>query len=511
MILLALLAPAFAAPPLPSSDEPAAVLYEYRGPDETGTWSADEIVALVRLHPTATHEVRGPGVPDWTPWTQAAPIAAAWLGPGAERTWQYAEGDAAIPLRTAAVVDRIHAAPDQAHLVWRPGMTDWADARTLPSFRGPLTEEARPAEPAPEPVTPVAPPKKPVEPKPIVEALGLARPAVHVGGDIRFDLVAADLQALGQDGQDAPAAGFRVSRVRPILDVDLGTVFSSRVAIEVGQDDSSTTYGDAGLEVDVTDWARGWYLTGREVWLQAEGGDKAHHRLRIGLQEPAFGSRDTYEEEFPFAGESRADFGRAEGYIPEEDLGVGWRGEFGSMWAIDLQALNGAGGEAFDDNDGKDFIARITASPGTFARIGVSGLFGSRREDSTGQQAQGALTIDLHGPHQRLLLEGLAGSTTEDRIETVYSGFRASGAWSIPANSTVLSSLDVLARFSFADPVWGMDAPDAHWGPAAGLWLAWKVGEEQDVRTGATWEMYVPQDAAIDVEHDVVVEAAWRF
>jgi hypothetical protein len=295
------------------------------------------------------------------------------------------------------------------------------------------------------------------------------------------------------------------------VDVSLGTVFSSRVAFEIGQDDSTTTYGDAGLTVDVDDWARGWYLTGREVWLQAEGGTTIHHRLRVGLQEPTFAARDTYEQEYPFAGDARADFGRAEGFIPEEDLGVAWRGEIGETWAIDLQALNGSGGEAFDDNDGKDFIARITASPGSFARIGVSGLFGSRREDSTGQQAQGAVTIDLHGPHQRLLLEGVAGSTTEDRVETVYSGFRASGAWVVPSKSQVLSSLDLVARFSFADPVWGMDAPDAHWGPAAALWLAWRGRPDQDIRTGATWEMYVPQDSAEAVEHNVYVEAAWRF
>ena len=140
MILLTLLTPAFAAPPVPPSDVPVATLYEYRGPMGEGTWSAEEIAALVRLAPTGNHEVRGPGVPDWTPWNQAPAIASAWLGPQAEQTWQYAEGDTAVPLGTSAIVAKVHAAPDQAHLVWRPGMSEWADARTLPSFRAPLAE-----------------------------------------------------------------------------------------------------------------------------------------------------------------------------------------------------------------------------------------------------------------------------------------------------------------------------------------------------------------------------------
>ncbi len=469
LALATLCAPASAAP-TPSDDAgPASVVYSYRGPAVEGDYTVEEILAFVRTAPRGKHEVMGHEVSGWTPWNQVPTLALAWLN------------GAPAPARATPTATPSAEAPP---------------AEDVPAVEAP--PEAAPAEGIPLPAASNAVPTAVVSP-------------VTVGGDVRIDFNATNLERLGSTADGAAALGFNVSRARPIVDVRLGRWFSGRLAVEFRQDDSSVTYAENGPPFDVKNWASGWSIQGREVYLQAAGGDSFRHRLRVGLQEPAFGVRDAYEHTYRFAGEGRADLARREGLVPDEDLGVGWRGEIDDRWAFDVQLLNGSGGTTLDPNNGKDVIARVSASPLDVLTVSVSGLYGSRGGDGEGEQAQAEVTLEVHGPSQRLLLEGLLGTTSEDRLDTLYSGAAASGAWTFPVDSPVLDSFEIVGRFQFFDPVFGLDAPDAWWAPAAGAWLGWDVDAGHVVRVGATWEMFVPQDSLLPVTHDVIAEAAWSF
>jgi hypothetical protein len=463
-LLLAFVAFAAAADP--------SQVYAYRGPTAEGDRTAAEIVELVRAAPSATHLVRGEGAPDWLPWNQVPALAEVWMA------------GAPAPGKTSS-----------------PGDVPAPGAGGEPPRNAPPSDTVRPAPGAGRTSAPHAARSAPA---PIVAApVG----SVRVGGDVRIDLLVPDLERLGAAGDPAPST-FVVSRARPILDVALGEWLTGRLAVEVRQDETSSTYTGLGTSVDVRDWADGWAIQGREIWLGAHGGEQLRHEVRVGLQEPAFGVRDTYEDTYPFAGEARADFGRRTGLIPEEDLGVGWRGEL-DAFAFDVQVLNGSG-PVIDQNGGKDFVARVAYTKGILA-ISASGLVGARGPLSTGNQAQGALTVQVAGDHQRVLVEALAGATTEDRLDTLYSGAAVHGAWDVPLAKGALESVSVVGRAQYYDPVAGWDAPDGWFAYAGGLWVNWGVLPGQGVRTGATWEMYVPQDALLPIEHDVVAEVAWVF
>ncbi|MES2640311.1 MAG: hypothetical protein V4850_12535 [Myxococcota bacterium] len=467
-------APAEAAPSeSAAADGVYAVVYEYRGPSGSGDHTVAEILALVRAAPAGKHEVRGPGANDWTVWNQVPTLALAWVN-GAP-----AGKPAGEPVGASSPAEPTPVAVEPP-------------AQTVATTPSPTTA------PLPPPPLAVAPVLKPV---------------VTVGGDVRIDFTAANLERLGSAIDGAASAGFNVSRARPILDVALGRFLYGRLAVEFRQDDSTSSYTNTGITFDVKDWAAGWSVQGREVYLGATfgAGGGLRHDVRIGLQEPAFGARDTYEERYPFAGDGRADLARREGLVPDEDLGVGWRGELGDRWAFDVQLLNGSGGATLDQNNGKDVIARVAAEPMDALAVSLSGLYGARGLDGSGEQGQAELAVELRGPTQRLLIEGLLGTTTEDRLDTFYSGASATGLWAFPIEGDLIEAIELVGRFQFFDPVAGFDLPDARWSPAAGGWLRWKVAPEHVVRLGATWEMNVPQDSLLPVEHDVVAEAAWVF
>lgn len=468
--LVTLAAPAQAAPTETGSASASlgSVVYEYRGPDVSGEYTVAEILRFVRAAPTAEHHVRGADAREWTVWNQVPTLALAWV-------------NSAPTAAPAPVAD-------------------------------PVVPNEPPPDVSPTSAPPPLPDALPEPPRPVATAV---RPAVSVGGDVRIDFTAANLERLGGSVDGAASAGFNVSRARPILDVRLGPHVYGRLAVEFRQDDSTTSYTNTGLTFDVKDWAAGWAVQGREVYLGATFGSTdergLRHDVRVGLQEPAFGVRDSYERRYTFAGEGRADLARREGLVPDEDLGVGWRGELGERWAFDVQLLNGSGGATLDQNNGKDIVARVAAEPVDALAVSLSGLYGARALDGSGEQAQAELAVEVRGPAQRLLLEGILGTTTEDRLDTFFSGASASGAWSFPIRGTVVDGLELVGRFQFFDPVAGFDLPDARWAPAAGAWLDLAVAAEHLVRVGATWEMNVPQDSLLPVEHDVVAEALWVF
>ncbi|MFN7142622.1 MAG: hypothetical protein ACK4YP_02520, partial [Myxococcota bacterium] len=77
--MTALLALSVLIVPAVYAADPAALVYEYRGPSGEGEKTAAEVVALVRAEPRAEHLVRGPGARDWTPWNQVPELAQAWI------------------------------------------------------------------------------------------------------------------------------------------------------------------------------------------------------------------------------------------------------------------------------------------------------------------------------------------------------------------------------------------------------------------------------------------------
>ncbi len=544
LVLGPALGPALAAEPLavePPAEAPvppavhlqtgaAPVVYEYRGPSVQGRYPADEVLALVNLAPTGAHEVRGGTARDWTAWNHVPALALGLLHPqpSAVYLWWGGEGDP-VALSAAGVASRMRASPTGTHRVWKPGLAEWTDPRTLPSLQRefaaipasadtdapPTSPPVNGTSPAPRASAPESTPEHAPEPVPKTGAGCATGLKASFGADVRIDFAANDLGQLGEPA--GVPAGFVVSRVRPRLDVALGPSLSGRASFELAQDDATTAYSSTGITLNVADWAGGWSLRGREIYLEARAGTAIRHRVRVGAQEPAFGVRDSYEQDYPFAGaEQRTDLARREGLLPDDDIGIGWHAAIGDRWETDLQFLNGTGAGSLDANLGKDLVARVVATPIDTVRVGLSGLYGARGALSDGQQLQGELSVEIAGTHQRILLEGVAGATTEDRLGTVFTAAGATGRWDIPLKNGWLNQLLLVGRAYYHDPVLGFDQPDGWWAPGVGLWLEWDVfpahaAPGAAVRTGATWEMSVPQDLAARVKHNLVAEAAWSF
>lgn len=431
------------------AQEAAALVWEYEGPGGARLASTPEIIAAVLAAPRAEHRVRGNGVDEFTPWQQVPVLAEAWM---------MTKSGAAAPPEVAAPAPEPGAAPEP----------------TAAPTPAPLPADA-----------PAAPP-------------ATVRPAVRVGADVRVGFSAADLQLAGT--ATGPTAAFGVSRARPIVDAQAGMV-SARVAIEARLAVGVPTFLATGS-------AAYWDVSGREVWVALSGGQTFRHTVTLGLQEPAFGVRRTFEERYPFAGDARADLARKRAILHDEDIGLGWSGR-SERWAFDVQLMNGSGA-TIDANTGKDAIVRIEGSPVDAVTFSASGLFGARGDDGSEQQITGELSLELSGAHQRVLLEGLVGTLSQDHLGAIGYGGGATAAWDIPLVGAV-EALSLVGRGSYIDPVFGLDAPDAWWGFGGGGWVAWRALADHPLRTGVTWEMDIPQDSRLPISHDLEVEAVWVF
>lgn len=537
LALSTLLAPAFAqAAPVAQGET-----FHYRGPSAQGTYGAEQIATFVQADPSGTHWVWQEGWASWKPAGQVDAIARAM----APATWTYAGPDGRTEVLGAdAIAARVRAAPGP-HLVWRAGMPDWkrpADvpelARALASSPPPLPTNGPPPLPTsappplpttlpttppttPPPPPPVASPTAPVTPTASAPAAPAASPAspLDVGIEVRANLAADHLESAGDDeAADPTTFGLEIVRVRPRMDLALGRHARSKVTFDLHQDGAVTEVDATSGTVEVPHYADGWTIQGREIWVEASGGQKVKHRLRYGLQKPAFGVRDRYDDHANYhlpGDEQTLDLERRAGVTFSEDAGLGYRAE-GGKWAADVQVLNGAGYKALDDNTSKDVILRVEGRPVGWANVAGFAQRGDRGADGSLQLTQYGLSAEVRGQRQRLVAEAFLGDSEVGGAHE-FAGGMATGAWDLPAPAP-LDQVTVLARVMAFDPDLGDDGlkstpaeyPDAWWSPAGSVAAYWQTGGKDLLLTGLTWESWVPQDANLPVSHALVIQAAWK-
>jgi hypothetical protein len=339
------------------------------------------------------------------------------------------------------------------------------------------------------------------------------RPGVDVGAEVRINFAAENLESLGEDG--SPVASFVISRLRPRFGVQLNDHLRGVALVEIHQDGAVDDYTVGSTTIEIPRYASGWSIQGREIYAEATFGEKIRHRIRWGIQKPAFGVRDRFDspDNYYLGGSSAyKDVERRAGVILEEDGGLGYRvAGANDRWSADLQVLNGAGTSALDDNNGKDIVVRGSGSPVKWATIEASVLRGSRGENTDEKLLAMSVDGEVRGPHQRLLGELVLGRT-EEGGEREFNGGMVAGAWDFPLpKAKVLDHLTLVGRYMGFDPVSGTDYPDAWWAAAGAAMLYWNTHPGQTLSTGLTWETYIPQNSELPINHSLVAQVAFKF
>ena len=549
-----------APPPPPPSATPVAATWYYQGPVHKGTFTLEQIAAFVRETPDAEHFVWQPGWPAWKSWKEVPEIAAA-MTPVATTYW-YSAGGAPVELDAAAIAERVRANPGAQHLVWREGMSGWMEPAKVADVSVELGKLPPPLPAGPPPLPPashvpggVPPPFAPEAaqsppglsdvrpeggpgsaaaapsaalpaPAPPAQVPPQAEPPkdglrVEVGAELRVNFVAENLERVGDDTWADDPAGFAfvLSRLRPRIDVTLNRHTRARAMFEVHQTDAVTTYEAGATTISVPQYADGWTIQGREIYVERESGDKVHHRFRAGVQKTAFGVRDWFDgfDNYYLGGlDAYEDVERRAGLVFAEDVGLGYRiAAKEDRWSGDLQILNGSGFKVMDDNNAKDIIVRLAGRPVSWTNLSVSALFGARGATGDQQVRRASVAAELRGPHQRVMGEFIAGRTEEGsaRDEMAYM---AAAAWDFEMTG-VLDRVSVVGRFQGYDPdtsnSQGADAPypDNWWSSAAAAQFYWNAVPKTTLLTGLSWEMMVPENLEEPITQALVAQVACKF
>jgi membrane protease subunit (stomatin/prohibitin family) len=142
--------PAQNAPPPPPA---GTVQLHYTGPGGQAQLSPKEIAQRVAQDRSASHQVWAPGWPNWKSWDQVPQVASLLPPPPpapSASSYHYAGPSGQPSQQSAAEIQAlVAAAPGARHMVWREGMTAWANAKTVPELQSATPPPLPP--PLPEP------------------------------------------------------------------------------------------------------------------------------------------------------------------------------------------------------------------------------------------------------------------------------------------------------------------------------------------------------------------------
>jgi len=126
------------APPPPPQQ--GAQTFHYHGPTEQGQFNAAQIAQKVAQDRSGTHNVWAAGWAGWKPWSQVPEIAnqipPQMPPPPGGMKYHYNGPNGQAELTAAEVAQRVSAAPDGRHLVWRKGFEGWKPAKEMPDIAG---------------------------------------------------------------------------------------------------------------------------------------------------------------------------------------------------------------------------------------------------------------------------------------------------------------------------------------------------------------------------------------
>ncbi len=147
--------PAGGAMPQPPPPPGQAPVFHYNGASGQGQLPAQEIAQRVAADRNGKHHVWMPGWSGWKAWNEVPevaglvppPAAAPPPAPGADEVFHYSGADGQAELPASEIAQRVAAAPDGRHLVWKQGFDGWKPAKDVPEIAAAL----QPAGPPPPP------------------------------------------------------------------------------------------------------------------------------------------------------------------------------------------------------------------------------------------------------------------------------------------------------------------------------------------------------------------------
>jgi len=138
----------------PPPPPPLEVRFHYAGSGGQGQYTAKEIAAFVVANREGQHNVWANGWPGWKGWrevqevvTLVPPLAPP---PPVAAIYHYVGADGqTVQLPATEVANRLRADPNGRHLVWKDGMANWSEAKTVPELAMLLGSGGPPPPPPP--------------------------------------------------------------------------------------------------------------------------------------------------------------------------------------------------------------------------------------------------------------------------------------------------------------------------------------------------------------------------
>lgn len=314
----------------------------------------------------------------------------------------------------------------------------------------------------------------------IIETSGL-----QAGGDVFVQLDAARLDNLHPDVTEDPTVAFQMARVRPYVKGQLGDRASAVIGLDMFEDG-----------------AGGFAIRPLDAWIRYES-DRAG-RLTIGQQLLPFGSVDrwTPDGDYQVPGWTfRVDPVRSEGLIPYRTVGVFWQRDLGEKMSVDLAVSNTALPET---QTGKDWSGRLTLTPLPALTAAASVLVGPGTSGETKLMWDGL--VEGRAGNNRALVEvfGRQGFGPDKM------GAAGALARDFPMDGPALNRVTPAVNITWFDPDTGTDV-DEHTRLRLGVTESWGHDHPGRFETGLGYEVLVPDDVDLAIEHHLIVDARLRF
>ena len=320
-------------------------------------------------------------------------------------------------------------------------------------------------------------------------------------GDMRGDLLADRLDNMHPDVPEDPTVEFGVTRALVAVEAFEQAPVGMVVQVDIFTDNTTTAYATGSGSVDVLNSPSGWRMRLLDAYARA---DLAGGELQAGNLFPIFGSGtfSRREDTWYMSGHLFREPFHQEGLIPYRTLGVGYGRDLGSMLRLDAQLTNTAWPET---RIGKDLTLRLGVQPNDKLRASGSVMVGPGAGGATKVGYAGVVQGSLANTHLLLEVVGQQG------LQAPVLGASAHLVQDIPvAASDSLDRISLAGRVHWYDPNTDLVA-DHHTTLAAGtnfwiqplpkLWLVPNAG----------WEMVIPDDLDLAIEHRVMAQLRLRF
>ncbi|MCP4807192.1 MAG: hypothetical protein GY913_26265 [Proteobacteria bacterium] len=336
----------------------------------------------------------------------------------------------------------------------------------------------------PDPTPEVAETIEVVEEVRVVERI-VESGSVTAGGDVFVQLVAGRLDNMHPDVVEDPTLEFQLSRVRPNVQGQLGERATGFLSLDV-----------------LPDGAGGFAIRPLDVWARYE--TERGGRITIGQQLTPFGSVDTFTPgghyQVPGWG-FRIDPVRTEGLLPYRSVGVFWQRDLGDKMSVDLGVMNSGIPET---QIAKDWSGRLTLAPMPALTASVSVLAGPGLGGETKVLWDGLVEGTAGTNHALLEVFGRQGYGPDDL--GVFAGIGRDILLDGPALNRVTPALN----FTWFDPDTGTDV-DEHIRFRAGVTESWGHDHPGRFETGLGYEVLVPDNVDLAIEHSLIFDTRIRF